>query len=220
MGAGCSKGAAEVVTADATTLNSVENHNSVIKDTNVEHREETFQPAESHNEQMEQKPSKETSEMLNVETPASSHEEDTANATEDQNPQAQDVGDQSTVLLTSFCEKNPKLESDLKAMRDHYQALKEAMEGSNLMTKAAYEHVKGLSKCYTENGKPAKIVLIDYAVALGIPKLFYNIVVDRQTNCKELTTWDRELEEEKAETKNDANDTSASPENKVGRGVY
>ncbi|XP_078366964.1 uncharacterized protein LOC144650989 isoform X1 [Oculina patagonica] len=217
MGAGCSKGAAEVVTADATTFNSVENHNSVIKDTNVEHREETSQPAESHNEQMEQKPSKETSDMLNVEAPASSHEEDTANATEDQNPQAQDVGDQSTVLLTSFCEKNPKLESDFKAIRDHYQALKEAMESGNLMSKAAYEHVDGLLNLYFKNGKSATIVLTDYAVALGIPKLFYDIVVDCRTNCKELTTWDRELEEEKAETKNDANDTSASPENKESK---
>ncbi|KAL9979651.1 hypothetical protein ACROYT_G017341 [Oculina patagonica] len=213
MGAGCSKGAAEVVTADATTFNSVDNHNSVIKDTNVEHHEETSQPTESHNEQMEQKPSKKTPDMSNVGTAASSHEEDTANATEDQTPQAQDDGDQSTVLLTSFCEKNPKLESDLKAMRDHYQALKEALEGGNLMTKAAYEHVEGLFNRYTKNGKPAKIVLTDYAVALGIPKLFYDIVVDRRTNCKELTTWDRELEEEK-ETEKDANEASASPENK------
>lgn len=217
MGAGCSKGAAEVVTADATTFNSVDNHNSVIKDTNVEHRVETSQPSESHNEEME--PSKETPDMLNVETAACSHEESTANSTEDQTPQAQDVGDQSTMLLTSFCEKNPKLESDLKATRDHYQALKEALESGDLMTKAAYEHVEGLFELYTKNGKPAKKVITDFAVALGIPKLFYDIIVDRRTNFKELTTWDRELEKEQ-ETERDANETSANPENKVGRGVY
>ena len=216
MGAGCSKGAAEVVRADATTFSSVDNNNSVIKDTNVEHHEETFHPAETQNNQMEQEPSLKTSDKLNVKTEACSHGEGTANATEDQTTDAQNVGEQSSVLLASFCDKNPKLTSDLKATSDHYQALKEALKSGDLMTKAALEHVTGLFELYTKNGKPAKKVITDFAVALGIPKLSYDIIVDRRTNCKELTTWDREVDNEQ-ETEGDTNE-STSPESQVSRG--
>ena len=220
MGAGCSKGAAKVVTADATTVSSVDNHNSVLKtDTDVNQHGEPSHPGESQEGQTEEKPSLQTSDMSNVKTEACSHEEGIASVAEDQITQAQDADDQSIVLLTSFCEKNPKLESDLRAKRDHYQALKEALESGNLATQTALDNVTGLFNLYTKNGKPAKKVLTDFAVALGIPKLAYDIVVDRRTNCQELTTWDRK-EEKEPETERNANETSAKADNEVGTSPY
>ena len=218
MGAGCSKGTAAVVTADATTFTSVDNHNSAIKpDTSVDHQKETSHPVEFKNEQTEQKLSNEATNMSNAKPGDCSRGEDTANATENSTTQAQDVDDQSTALLTSFCEKNPKLKSDLRATRDHYKALKEALESGSLMTKEALDHMNGLFTLYTKNSNPAKKVLTDFAVALGIPKLFYDIVVDCRTNCQEVATWDREAEKEQ-ETNMKLNEASASPENQVGRG--
>ena len=86
------------------------------------------------------------------------------------------------------------------------------------MIKEALDHMNGLFTLYTKNYKPAKKVLTDFAVALGIPKLFYDIVVDCRANCQEVTTWDRE-EEQEQETNMKLNETSASPENKVCRGT-
>ena len=216
MGAGCSKGTAAVVTADATTFTSVDNHNSAVKpDTSVDHQKETSHPVESQNEQTEQKLSNEATNMSNAKPGDCWRGEDTANAT-DSTTKAQDFDDQSTVLLTSFCRKNPKLESDLRATRDHYKALQEALESGSLMAKEALDHMNGLFTLYTKNFKPAKKVLADFAVALGIPKLFYDIVVDCRTNCQEVTTWDREAEKEQ-ETNMKLNETSASSENQVGR---
>lgn len=217
MGAGSSKGAAAVVTADAAKFKSVDNRNSVIKpDTNMDHQKETFLPVESQNEQTEQKRSNETTDMSYAKPRDSTHDEGTASATENSTTQAHDVDDQSTVLLSSFCEKNLKLESDLRATKDHYKALKEALKSGGLMAKEALDHMNGLFTLYTKNFKPAKKVLTDFAVALRIPNLFYDIVVDCRTNCQEVTTWDRE-EEQEQEANMKLNETSASPENQVGR---
>ena len=207
MGTGCST-SKNIVTADATKLSSVDNNENiaVIKDTTVEHHQETSHLAESQNGPMEGEHLSISSDMTTAKTQqrisdssAPSHEKSTEKVNEQNGDQDKitHVDDASSVLLTSFSEKNPKLEPKLRATRNYYQALKESFNNGDLMTKAAFEQVEGLFDLYAENVKSTKSVLADFAVALGIPKLAYDIIADRRTNCPELTTWDREVEIEK-----------------------
>ena len=108
------------------------------------------------------------------------------------------------MILTSFIEKNPKLEEALKKTRDHYKGLKEAFANGILATEEVEEHIKGLFSGYTNQHKPAKAVLTDFTVRLGLPKLAYDIITDRRNNCPELTTWDRETSTEKQPKENEA----------------
>lgn len=207
MGTGCST-ATNVVTADAAKLSSVDNNENiaVIKDTYVEHHGETSHLAESQNGPMEGEPLSISSDIITAKTQkrisdssAPSHEKSTEKVNEQNSDQNKITGvdDTSSVLLNSFSEKNPKLEPKLRATRNYYQALKESFNNGALMTKAAFEQVEGLFDLYAGNVKSTKSVLADFAVALGIPKLAYDIIVDRRTDCPELTTWDREEEIEK-----------------------
>ena len=110
---------------------------------------------------------------------------------------AQDVDIESTLLLASFSEKRPEIETRLKATVKHYHALKDALESGNLMTSMALEHAKALIDVYSRCKKRSnKTILTDFAVALGISKLVYDIMVDRRTNYPEITTWDRKPRKE------------------------
>ena len=216
MGSGTSKGTVQVVAADTARVSSVQNNNiAEVKNTNEENHGEASQPAETQNEDMEDR---RTSGNYNVKTVAVGEalgklKENIAATIEDQNTRGQDVAeDESSVMLTSFIEKNPKLEEALRKIRDHYQGLKDAFTSGNLVTTETHEHIKGLFTVYTDHHKPEKAVLTDLAVCLGLPKLAYDIIVDRKTNCPELTTWDREIETER---KSEGNETSATTENQV-----
>ena len=125
-------------------------------------------------------------------------EEQIATTIDDQHNRGEDFGeDESSMILTSFIEKNPKLEEALKKTRDHYKGLKEAFANGILATEEVEEHIKGLFSGYTNQHKPAKAVLTDFTVRLGLPKLAYDIITDRRNNCPELSTWDRETSTEK-----------------------
>ncbi|KAL9979634.1 hypothetical protein ACROYT_G017319 [Oculina patagonica] len=112
-------------------------------------------------------------------------------ATEDQNTEAQDNVD-PTSLLTIFSEKYPGFVSTLTAVKDHYEALKEARSNGNLISPTAFELVKGLYHVYIKDKSPKnRSALTEFAVALGIPKFAYEIIVDCRIKYQELTTWDR-----------------------------
>ena len=135
---------------------------------------------------------------------------------------AQDVDNESTLLLTSFSEKRPELKPRLQATVKHHHALKDALESGNLMTLMALEHAKALIDVYSKCKKRSnKTILTDFAVALGIPKLFYDIIVDRRTNYPEITTWDRkprkEQEKEQDNQDEENEDTLEGDETLVGK---
>ena len=133
---------------------------------------------------------------------------------------AQDVDIESTLLLTSFTEKHPEIEPRLKATMKHYHALKDALDSGNLMTSMVLEHAKALIDVYSKCKKRSnKTVVTDFAVALGISKLVYDVIVDRRTNYPEVTTWDRkprkEQEKEQENQEEENEDTPEGVENQV-----
>ena len=89
------------------------------------------------------------------------------------------------------------------------------------MTEAALEHAKALTdiflKCWKRSNKSVET---DFALAVGIHKLVYDIIVDRRSNYPEITTWDRNVrkdtEKEEQGNQEEANDnTLVGDENKV-----
>lgn len=208
MGAGSSRKNLRVVATDSVRVSSVQTNNNIeIKGTNAENHGEVLEPTESQNEDMEDR---RTSGKYNVKTVAVSEglaklKEQISTTIDDEHNRGEDVGeDESSMILTSFIEKNPKLEEALKKTRDHYKGLKEAFANGILATEEVEEHIKGLFSGYTNQHKPAKAVLTDFTVRLGLPKLAYDIITDRRNNCPELTTWDRETSTEKQPKENEA----------------
>ncbi|XP_058953289.2 myosin-7 [Pocillopora verrucosa] len=208
MGAGSSRKNLRVVATDSVRVSTVQTNNNIeIKGTNAENHGEVLEPTESQNEDMEDRL---TSGKGNVKTVAVSEglaklKEQIATTIDDEHNRGEDVGeDESSMILTSFIEKNPKLEEALKKTRDHYKGLKEAFANGILATEEVEEHIKGLFSGYTNQHKPAKAVLTDFTVRLGLPKLAYDIITDRRNNCPELTKWDRETSTEKQPEENEA----------------
>lgn len=171
MGAGSSKGTPQVVAAD-TNLTKEINYGSIDK--NMEQHGEASNLGDEF-------------------------ERDDAVKANDQNLETEDVDSShssSDPLLTSFSETYPAIAKILRTTYDHYKALKDALDNGNLISKAALDQAQGLVNVYrkvTQN----KSAFREFVVALGIPKLSYDIVVDCRENYPELTTWDRGKAKEK-----------------------
>ena len=131
-----------------------------------------------------------------------------------------DVGDEK-ILISSFCENDPQLETRLSSTNRHYQSLNKAFHDGNLLTEPLLEHAKALIDVYSKCRKRSnKTVVTDFALAVGIHKLVYDIIVDRRSNYPEITTWDRNVrkdtEKEEQGNQEEANDdTLVGDENKV-----
>lgn len=102
-------------------------------------------------------------------------------------------------LLSSLSVKHPAVAEVLNLTHNHYRALKDALNGGNLSSKATFDQVKGLFSVYFKHKKPKnRTIVTEFASALGVPKLTYDMIVDRKNNHRELTTWDREVENRSA----------------------
>lgn len=212
MGTGSSKRTAQVVTTHEK-LNgnhtTIKNTSSNAKDTE-EYNSKLSQNAETQNENVKDK-SKATIREGKPEAVKSSTDEEGTR---------QNVDGETTLLLTSFCENNPQLEPRLSATNKHYQALREALHSGNLMTAASLEHAKALIDVYSKCRKRSnKTVVTDFAVAVGIPKLVYEIIVDRRSNYPEITTWDRkprkDTEQEQGTQEEENDDSQEGDDNQV-----
>ncbi|XP_020612597.1 uncharacterized protein LOC110050956 isoform X2 [Orbicella faveolata] len=125
------------------------------------------------------------------------NEVDIVSKNPDRNREARDFPVNPTSALTLFSEKYPEIAPTLRTTKDHYHALKEAQNHGNLISLAAFQHVKGLYNVYILDKSPKnRFALTEFAVTLGIPKLAYEIIVDSRTKCQDLTTWDREKDAE------------------------
>ena len=217
MGSGSSKRTVQTVIASGR---SNDNHATIknmssTTESSESHRGKSSKNSESVNRGLTDKSLLNNSEANKVEAvafPASQKDEDIT----------QDVDIQSTLLLTSFTEKRPEIEPRLKATMKHYHALKDAWDSSNLMTSMVLEHAKGLIDVYSKCKKRSnKTIVTDFAVALGISKLVYDIIVDRRTNYPEVTTWDRkprkEQEKEQDNQEEENEDSPEGDENQVGQ---
>ena len=204
MGSGSSKDTAKLVVAD-TSLNAVNNNN--IKSDNqmdAELREEPSQAAVgSEDRGVMDLPV--TSARLNVKTVANfngstAKEGNLAVIAKDQNLLTQDTNSPSSSdlssLLSSFRQKNPEMATILKETKRYYEALKDALDSGNLSSKTTLYQVKGLFNVYFRDKTPkSRTILTEFAVAIGTPKLAYEIIVDCRNNMPQLTTWDREIDE-------------------------
>lgn len=115
----------------------------------------------------------------------------------DRNSEGKDFSVNSTSALALFSEKHPEIAPTLKTTKDHYQALRDAQNDGNLISLAALQHVKGLYDVYIQDkSRKNRCALTEFAVALGIPKFAYEVIVDSRTKYQELTTWDREKDTE------------------------
>ena len=118
----------------------------------------------------------------------------------DRNSEENDFPVNSTSTLTLFSEKYPEIAPTLRTTTEHYHALKEAQNDGNMISLASFQHVKGLYSGYVQDKTPKnRCALTEFAVALGIPKFAYEIIVASRTKYQELTTWDREKDAERDE---------------------
>ena len=125
------------------------------------------------------------------------NEEDIVTKTPDRVSEAKDFPVNPTSALTLFTEKHPEIAPTLRTTKDHYHALLEAQNDGNLISLAAFQHVKGLYDAYVQDKSPKnRCALTEFAVALGIPKFAYEVIVDSRTKYQDLTTWDREKDAE------------------------
>lgn len=201
MGAGTSKGTVRMVTANTTlnTAKSQANNNNRSHFMNAEQQgQSSHAAAESENvENGGVMDISITSDKFSVKTVANFKalpklRKHRYSATQDGEPPPS-----SNVLLTSFSEKYPVVVETLKTIHGHYQALKAALDGANLSSKATLDQVKGLFSVYLKQKEPKnRNAVTEFAVALGVPKLAYEMIIDRRKNCPDLTTWDREEDEE------------------------
>ena len=176
MGTGSSRGSPQVVAADAS-LNEENNGGS-------------------RNKNMEQ---------LGEASNLGDEIRDDAVKADDQNSVTHDVDSSlssSDPLLTSFSETYPAIAKILRTTYDDYKVLKDALDNGNLISKTTLDQAQGLVSVYrkvTQN----KSTFREFVVALGIPKLSYDIVVDCRENYPELTTWDRGKAKENAGEENE-----------------
>ena len=125
------------------------------------------------------------------------NEEDIVTKNPDRNSESRDFPVNATSVLTLFTEKYPGIASTLRTTKDHYHALKEAQNDGNQISLAAFQHVKGLYDVYIQDKSPKnRCALTEFAVALGLPKFAYEVIVDSRTKYQDLTTWDREKDAE------------------------
>ena len=226
MGAGTSKGTVRIVTAN-TTLNTAKsqgnNNNNRSHFMNAEQQgQSSHAAAESENVEnggVMDLPI--TSDKFNVKTVANFKALEKLTKHQDSATQDGEPPPSSDVLLASFSEKYPVVVETLKTIHGHYQALKAALDGANLSSKATLDQVKGLFSVYFKQKEPKnRNAVTEFAVALGVPKLAYQMIIDRRNSCPELTTWDREEDEEENIQKimeGSGNETvGGSAENQVG----
>ena len=217
MGSGSSKRTVQTV---AVSGRSNDNHttfnNATLLTENSEaHRGKSSKNSESKNGGLTDKSllcNSDVNKFGTVASPASQKDED----------MEQNVDIESTLLLTSFTEKHPEIEPRLKATTKHYHALKEALESGNLMTPMILEHAKSLIDVYSKCRKRShKTILTDFALALGISKLVYDIIVDRRTNYPEVTIWDRTpRKEQEKEQDNQEEENEDPPEGDDNQVLY
>ena len=212
MGIGCSKGTAEIVAVDARpNINKTQCDDSVgSQRVNAE----KHTPATS--EDIMDLPV--TSGTFNVKTLARhkviqdfQKESERVSREPPGEPATQDVPSQNAdSLLSSWSVKHPAVAEILNLTYYHFKALRDALNGANLSSKAAFDQVKGLFSVYFKHKNPKnRTIVTEFAVALGVPKLAFDMIVDRRNNHRELTTWDREVENRSA--------TVAISENQVSR---
>jgi len=208
MGSGSSKRTVQTV---AVSGRSNDNHATIKNATSMtenseEHRGKSSKNSESQNGLTDKSllSNSDVNKFETVTSPASQKDEDIE----------QNVDIESTLLLTSFTEKHPEIEPGLKATTKHYHTLKDALERGNLMTSMVLEHAKSLIDVYSKCKKRSyKTILTDFAVALGISKIVYDIIVDRRTNYAEVTTWDRKpRKEQEKEQDNQEEENEDAPE--------
>jgi len=125
------------------------------------------------------------------------NEVDMATKNPDRNSEVRDFPHSPSSALTLFSEKHPEIAPTLRTTKDYYHALKEAQDDGNLISLQAFQHVKGLYNVYVQDKSPKnRSALTEFAVALGIPKFAYEVIVDSRAKYQELTTWDREKDSE------------------------
>ena len=198
MGAGTSKGTVRIVTA-GTTSNAAENQGNDNNFMNAEQQRQSFHPV-AESQSVENRGVMDlpiTSDKFNVKTVSNFKALEKLKKHQGQATQDGEPRPSSDSLLTSFKEKYPAVAETLNTIYGHYQALKAALNSANLGSKATLDEVKGLFSVYFKQKAPKdRNAMIKFAVALGVPKLAYEMIIDRRNNFPELTTWDREEDEE------------------------
>lgn len=96
-------------------------------------------------------------------------------------------------LLASFSEQYPAIAPTFSLTREYYQGLKDALDGNKLLSPPSVGYANGLFSVYLTYKKPSnRFALTEFVVALGFPKLAYNVIIECRKNYPELTTWDRD----------------------------
>lgn len=207
MGVGCSKGTTEIVAVDARPNDNKNRYDDSIGSQRVNAEKHKLTPA--RNGDIMDLPV--TSGTFHVKTVANykviqdfqKESERVSGEPRPGEPGTQDVepspSQNADSLLSSLSVKHPALAEVLNLTHNHYKALRDALNGGNLSSKATLDQVKGLFSVYFKHKKPKnRTIVTEFASALGVPKLTYDMIVDRKNNHRELTTWDREVENRSA----------------------
>ena len=101
-------------------------------------------------------------------------------------------------LLASFSEQYPAIAPTFSLTREYYQGLKHALDGNKLLSPPSVGYANGLFSVYLTYKKPSnRFALTEFVVALGFPKVAYNVIIECRKNYPELTTWDRDKQNRK-----------------------
>ena len=98
-----------------------------------------------------------------------------------------------SLTLALFSEKHPEMCPIFTVTTENFQALQTAQNDGIFISPTTLTLVQGLHESYFQIKNPSdRMVLSDFVTALGFPEFAYEVIVQCRINYEELTSWDRE----------------------------
>lgn len=98
-----------------------------------------------------------------------------------------------SLTLALFSEKHPEMCPIFTVTTENFQALQAAQNDGIFISPTTLTLVQGLHESYVQIKNPSdRMLLSDFVTALGFPEFAYEVIVQCRINYEELTSWDRE----------------------------
>ena len=97
-----------------------------------------------------------------------------------------------SLTLALFSEKHPEMCPIFTVTTENFQALQAAQNDGIFISPTTLTLVQGLHESYEIKNPSDRMLLSDFVTALGFPEFAYEVIVQCRINYEELTSWDRE----------------------------
>lgn len=97
-----------------------------------------------------------------------------------------------SLTLALFSEKHPEMCPIFTVTAENFQALQAAQNDGIFISPTTLTLVQGLHESYEIKNPSDRMLLSDFVTALGFPEFAYEVIVQCRINYEELTSWDRE----------------------------